>query len=297
MSLVGYLIALPFIYLVSLLPKPLLYAFSDIVYLLLFRVIGYRKNVVLENLRNAFPEKSDKEIHEICVKYYRYLCDLLLETFKTLTINRKNIGKYCYLDKESEALFADFITKKQSFFIVLGHYGNWEFAGNAMSAQYKAQTYVIYHALTNKYFDKLIYKMRTRFGVKLIEMNAAAATLFKLRNEINAVGFIADQTPSNPENAVWINFLNQPTAVLRGIEVLSVKFKKPVVYVSINRISRGRYEINSKVLTLNPEQLSENELTKLHMSALEADILRKPEFWLWSHRRWKHKPNQNVTIV
>lgn len=290
MSTIGFYLALPFLYLISILPFPLFYLVSDGIYLLLYRVIGYRKKVVYENLKNSFPEKTHEELKKIEKQFYHYLVDLFLETLKTLTISKEEAIKRCALNPQAIALFNDLYAQKQSCILVMGHYGNWEWAGNTFSLINKQQLYVIYHPLTNKHFDKLMYDMRTRFGSKLYAMKDTMRGMISNRNEINATAFIADQTPS-PENAYWTTFLNQDTPVFWGTEKIAQKLNYPVVYVTINRVKRGYYEVNAEILVTEPKNTKEGEISELHTRQLEKDIKAQPEIWLWSHRRWKHKRN------
>jgi KDO2-lipid IV(A) lauroyltransferase len=288
MSTIGFYFALPFLYLISILPFPLFYLVSDGIYLLLYRVIGYRKKVVYENLKNSFPEKTHEELKKIEKQFYHYLVDLFLETLKTLTISKEEAIKRCKLNPKAVALFNELYTQKQSCILVMGHFGNWEWAGNTFSLINKQQLYVIYHPLTNKHFDKLMYDMRTRFGSKLYAMKDTMRGMISNRNEINATAFIADQTPA-PENAYWTTFLNQDTPVFWGTEKIAQKLNYPVVYVTINRVKRGYYEVNAEILVNEPKNTKEGEISELHTRQLEKDIKAQPEIWLWSHRRWKHK--------
>ncbi|HTB05654.1 MAG TPA: lysophospholipid acyltransferase family protein [Bacteroidia bacterium] len=290
LSAIAYYIALPFIYLLSLLPFPLFYLLSDFFYVLLYYVIGYRKKIVLENLKKSFPNKSEAEINRLCKDFYHYLCDLFLETFKTLTISKKTMLRRCAFTKESEQLFEKLAKEKKSIVLVMGHLGNWEWAGNTFSLLCKQQLYVIYHPLTNKHFDKLIYDMRTRFGTKLIAMRNTFRDMLANRNEVNATAFIADQTPS-PEGAYWTTFLNQDTPVFKGTEKIAQKLNFPVVYACVRRLKRGFYEVHAEMLLENPAGTKEGEISELHTRKLEKDIIAQPEIWLWSHRRWKHKRN------
>jgi len=283
-----YYISLPFIYLISLLPFPLLYLFSDFVYLLLYRIIGYRKKVVLTNLRNAFPEKSEQEIQAICKRFYQYLCDLFIETFKTLTVSRSTMLKHCYFSPEAEQLFNKLAEENTSIILVMGHYGNWEWGGNTFSLTRKQQLYVIYHPLANKHFDGLMYRMRTRFGTRLIPMKETFKEMLRNKKELNATAFIADQTPSS-QNAYWTTFLNQDTPVFWGTELISKKLNMPLVYTSVERVKRGYYEMRAEILKENTGATTEGEISELHTRRLEKDIIAHPEIWLWSHRRWKHK--------
>lgn len=288
MSTIGFYLALPFLYLISILPFSLFYLVSDGIYIILYRVIGYRKKVVYENLKNSFPEKTHEELKKIEKQFYHYLVDLFLETLKTLTISKKEAVKRCKLSPKAVALFNDLYAQKQSCILVMGHFGNWEWAGNTFSLINKQQLYVIYHPLTNKHFDKLMYDMRTRFGSKLYAMKDTMRGMISNRNEINATAFIADQTPS-PENAYWTTFLNQDTPVFWGTEKIAQKLNYPVVYVTINRVRRGYYEVNAEILVDEPKNTKEGEISELHTRQLEKDIKAQPEIWLWSHRRWKHK--------
>lgn len=281
---------LPFLYLISLLPFPVFYLFSDFIYFLLYRVVGYRKKVVFENLKNSFPEKSHYELKKIEKDFYRYLCDLFLETIKTLTISRSEAVKRCKFNAKTTLLFNELANKNQSCIIVMGHYGNWEWAGNSFSLQCKQQLYVIYHPLSNKYFDKLIYDLRTRFGTKLYAMKDTMREMIRNKNEVNATAFIADQTPS-PDSAYWTTFMNQDTPVFWGTEKIAQKLNYPIVYITIKKIKRGYYEVDSELLINEPKNTSLGEISELHTRKLESDIITQPSIWLWSHRRWKHKKN------
>jgi KDO2-lipid IV(A) lauroyltransferase len=265
-----------------------LYVLSDCLFVLLYHIVGYRKAVVLENLRNAFPEKNESEIQAICKRFFRYFCDLFLETFKTLTISKSNMLKHCSIDPSVEQLFNRFADDNVSLIIVLGHFGNWEWAGNTFSICCRHQLYVIYHPLGNKYFNDLVIKMRTRFGTRLIAMKDTFRDMLRNKDELNATAFIADQTPL-PDRAYWMSFLNQETPVFVGTEKIALKLKYPVVYVSVNRTARGYYTLMADILKVPPFPTVEGEITEAHTRRLERDIVARPEFWLWTHRRWKHK--------
>ena len=288
MSAIVYYLTLPFIYLLSLLPFPILYWVSDGLYGILYYVIGYRKEVVLQNLRNSFPDKSDAEIKKIRKDFYHYLCDLTLETFKTLTISKAAMLKHCIIVPETLKLFTKLAEENKSFILVMGHWGNWEWAGNSFSMLCKHQLHVIYHPLSNKYFDGLIYRMRTRFGTKLIAMKDTYREMSGKRNELMATAFIADQTPS-PEGAFWTTFLNQDTPIFKGTEKIAQRMNYHVVYGRVKKVKRGYYEISAEILFENPGKTQTDEISKAHTKALESDIIAQPEIWLWSHRRWKHK--------
>lgn len=288
MQLVGYYFALPFLYLISLLPSPIFYVLSDGLYFLVYHVIGYRKKVVYTNLKKAFPQKSEEEILVITKEFYHFLLDITLETFKTLTFTKKRALKHAYMSDSALALFEKYRQQNQNVIIVMGHYGNWEWSGNAFSLMCKQKLFVIYHPLTNKYFDGLIMNMRKRFGTGLIAMNDTFREMIRNRSEVNATAFIADQTPSSGESAYWTTFLNQDTPVFWGTEMIAKKMNVPVVYVCIERKKRGVYEVNAETLIESPKDSKEGEISELHTRRLEKDIVKNPAYWLWSHRRWKH---------
>ncbi|MFT3827130.1 MAG: lysophospholipid acyltransferase family protein [Chitinophagaceae bacterium] len=288
MSAIFYYLALPFLYLLAILPFRALYFLSDCFYVVIYYILGYRKKIVIANLRNSFPEKSDAELKKIRKEFYHYFCDLFLETFKTLTISKESMLKHCSLDSEALQLFEELAAKNASIIIVMGHKGNWEWAGNSFSICCKHQLYVIYHPLSNKYFNNFLYKMRSVFGTKLIAMKDTFRDMVKNRNELNATAFIADQTPT-PDKAFWMDFLNQDTPVFTGTEKIALKMQYPVVYVSVKRIKRGYYTVGATLLKMPPFTNKEGEITAAHTTRLEQDIKEQPATWLWTHRRWKHK--------
>lgn len=242
----------------------------------------------MQNLRNSFPGKSEEELKAVSKKFYKYLCDLFLETFKTLTISKSSMLKHCKFNKEALAVFGRLADEKKSAIIVMGHLGNWEWAGNTFSIQCRQQLYVVYHPLSNKYFNGLMVKMRIRFGTKLIAMRDTFKEMLAKKNEVNVTAFIADQTPP-PQGAHRTTFLNQDTPIFKGPEKIAQKLNYPVVYVYVKRIKRGYYEMFAEVLVADPSAAEEGEISELHTKRLEADIISQPETWLWSHRRWKHK--------
>lgn len=288
MAAIGYYIALPFLYLISILPFPLMYLLSDFFFIVIYHIVGYRKSVVMTNMKNSFPEKSEHELKQLAEKYYKYLCDMTLETFKTLTISKKEMVKRCIFDKDSLDLLNSFAERNKSTILTMGHLGNWEWSGNSFSILGKQPLYVIYHPLSNKYFDGLIYRMRSRFGTGLIPMQSVFKEMVRKRHETNITAFIADQTPQ-PDNAYWMTFLNQDTPVFKGTEMIAKKLDCPILYATIKRVKRGYYNIFIEQLVENPNDLPDGEITELHTKRLEKDIFAQPEVWIWSHRRWKHK--------
>jgi Kdo2-lipid IVA lauroyltransferase/acyltransferase len=285
MHALSFYLLYPFIYLIACLPFRALYIFSDFLYFII-RLTGYRRKVVLANLKNSFPEKSQAEIYLICNNYYRYLCDLVLETFKTLRMTEKETLERVKFHNTSwlEKLYQD----KRSIMIVMGHYGNWEWAGPSFTLNTKFQLVVIYRPLSNDYFEKMMTRMRTRFGTRITPVDKTLRDMVTYRNEITATAFIADQTATK-QNAYWTTFLGQDTAVFTGPEKLSKKFNYPLVYMNVCRKARGYYDITPELLFEMPETTMENEISERFINRLEAEIKRDPVPWLWSHKRWKHK--------
>ena len=288
MQAITYYITLPFIYLLSLLPFPVMYLLSDFVFFIFYHVTGYRKEVVVQNLKRSFPEKTEEEIKHITRAFYKHLCDMFLETFKTLTMSRKTVLKRCSFSPDAKALFDKLASEQQSAIMVMGHFGNWEWGGSSFSLVCQQQLYVIYHPLRNQRFDGLMYGMRTRFGTKLIAMKNTFKEMIANRNILSATAFIADQTPQ-PDNAYWTTFMNQETPVFWGTEIVAKKLNRPIVYVSIIKLKRGYYTMNAEMLIENPADTPDGYISEMHTRRLEKDIIAHPAIWLWSHRRWKHK--------
>jgi KDO2-lipid IV(A) lauroyltransferase len=291
-----YYIAIPFIYLISWLPFRILYLVSDFLYVIIFYCIGYRKKVVLLNLHNSFPEKTEEEVQRICKDYYRNFCDLFLETIKLLTISRKELLKRCKFNPQALELFSKLADEQKSVIMVLGHQGNWEWACNSFNISCRQQLYVIYHPISNKFFDGLMYRIRTRNGTKLIPMNSTYREMAHHKNELNATAFVADQTPQ-PDHAYWVTFLNQDTPVFKGVEVIAKKMNLPVVYTAVKKIKRGYYEMHAELVTEHPEVTANGELSEIYTRKLEKDIKAQPGTWLWSHKRWKHKRTKEYQLT
>jgi len=286
MSALIYYLSLPLIYAISLLPWWLLYRLSDVLYVVLYHVSGFRQNVVSHNLENSFPEKDPFERKLLEKRFYRYLCDLILESLKTLTIRPASVRKR--VEFKDEQIFAELKEQGQSAIVVLGHYGNWELVGAAYAVTDYPPLYIIYHPLTNQYFERLIVHMRTRLGNGLYPMRQATRLMVENQQEVRMTAFIADQTP-RPDRGYWMEFLNQDTPVFRGTAKMALELNVPVIYISITRPRRGFYELRAEKIVDRDTTLTEDQITELHTRRLEQDILKQPEIWLWTHRRWKHK--------
>ncbi len=269
----------------------MLFGISDILFLIVYYLIGYRKNVVRQNLANSFPERSNTELKIIERKYYRYLCDLMLETIKLLTISKEQIHrrfKPANVNTDSEVRAV--IATGRNIIGAVGHYGNWELAAFGFSLFTDIERVIAYKPLANPTFDKLFKDMRERFGAQLVAMKDVLRKLVTLRGRQSFTMLVSDQTPVQESVQYFTNFLNQPTAVFLGVEKLAKSMDAIVIFCDIRRPKRGYYTYHAEVLVTQPKTLPEHEITNLHVAYLEKMIKEEPQYWLWSHRRWKFKP-------
>ncbi|MGQ1908479.1 lysophospholipid acyltransferase family protein [Marinifilum sp. RC60d5] len=274
--------------LISYLPLPVLYFFSDIVYLFVYYIFRYRRKVVTENLKNSFPEKSDKEIKKIRKEFYSHFCDTFIETIKQWTISDEEIKKRCkFLNPE---IFDIYQEQNKSIIAILGHYGNWEWL-SSFAIWKNIYVLPIYKPLHNKVFDKMFLKIRKRFGAIPLAKDDTLRTMIKYRNEKKhtTTVFIGDQTPKKNSIHYWTKFLNQDTPILIGTERIAKKLDQVIVFIKMNKIKRGYYEVEFIPLFDNPRETKEFEISEKHTRILENIIKENPAYWLWSHKRWKHK--------
>jgi len=293
MKAAGFYIFYGINYLITLLPLRVLYLFSSLFYFILYYLTGYRRKVVAANLRNAFPEKSEGERKEIERRFYRHLSDLFVETLKVTHMSPEQISRR--LTISDQAGVARFYKEGKSVIGLCSHYNNWEWL-SAVQLMTPFRLLTVYKPLTNKYFDKFINNLRTKYGVLASPMENIIRDLARFRNEKipTMSAFIADQTPPPDKHVFWTTFLNQETGFYRGAEKLAVKYDMPVVFVILTKIKRGYYELTFKLITEHPGQEAPDFITSRYAEMLEAVIREKPEYWLWSHRRWKYKnPSKN----
>ncbi len=274
--------------LVSLLPFGLLYLFSDVLFVFLYHIFKYRRTVVQANLANAFPGKSEVEQQGIEKRYYRFLADMIVESVKSISITEAELKKRYQF--EHLEIISDYLNAGRSVIAVSGHYGNWEWGPLGIASELNYDVLVVYKPLSDKRFDGLINQIRSRFGTVMIPMKQTFRKVAEYKNKPHVLVLVGDQTPTKEESQYFTNFLNQPTAVYLGIEKIAIKTKNPIIYFSIKRIKRGYYKSTVKSLVDCPEQYAEYEITNAHTRELENLILDDPEYWLWSHRRWKFKP-------
>lgn len=288
MMRVAFYIFYAIAWLVSLMPFWMLYGLSDLISFLLYHVVGYRKKVTMENLKNAFPDKDDRWIRNTARKFYSSLSDIILENIKILTIRQKTLAKrYQYNHTE---IMDKIFDQEKSLIIAIGHCGNWEWLGNTLGPMYiHVKGYAIVKPLSNKDFDGFMNGLRNRFiKDSIIYMKDTLRVLVKRKDITSLYVFAADQTPA-PETAYWTEFFNQDTPFYTGIEKLARTLDLGVIFIDLYREKRGHYVGDISLITESGKEMKENEITDAYISKLEEAIKKRPHNWLWSHRRWKHK--------
>jgi KDO2-lipid IV(A) lauroyltransferase len=273
-----------------MLPFPLLYLLSDILYVLVYKVAGYRLKVVRRNLKASFPDKTDAELRQLERDFYHHFADYFVETIKLAHISLKEVQRRAFL--VNPELIDELMREGHTCILMLmGHYGNWEWFTSATSFFEDSRMYQIYRPLNNKAFDRLFIKLRTRFGAYGIKKADTMRDVIKLKQDKtrSVVVFLADQTPSKANLHYWTTFLNQETSILNGPERIARKQKLPVVYLDVRKTARGFYTVEFKLITSTPQTTPEFWITEQYARLMENNILRNPAYWLWTHKRWKHK--------
>lgn len=293
MQFLLYILLYPILFLISILPFRLLYIFSDCVYILVYRIIGYRKKTVRENLALALPHLSEKERLLIEKKSYKHLCDMFLEMIKTMTISVKEIEKRFkfknidyYLELEKE---------EKSIALMCGHYASYEWS-ISINSQITFDGFAIYKRINNKYFDDLVKKIRSRFKAYLITTKETVPTIEE-NNEKGIkglYGFASDQSPQVKQKTYWSNFMGIEVPVYTGAEMLAKKFDMNIMFMNIKKVKRGFYEAELELLTNDAKSVPDFEITETFLRKVEQQILEAPEFYLWTHKRWKHRNRKPV---
>ncbi|SHF69813.1 lysophospholipid acyltransferase family protein [Dysgonomonas macrotermitis] len=290
MTQVVYYIVYAILYIHALLPFRILYILSDILYVPVYYIIRYRLKVVRRNLKASFPEKNDKELKKIEQDFYHHLCDYFVETIKLLHVTNDEIQSRITFNNID--LVEKLMENGRSSIMFLGHYGNWEWVPS-INLLFAEDTLLgqIYRPLKNKAFDDLFLKIRSRFGsVSIAKNNTLRAILeYKKENRKILIGFMSDQTPSYSNIHYWTEFLNQDTPVYTGVERIAKKTGFSVTYLDITKTGRGKYNCEVKLITAEPDKEPEFAITEKYIREMEKTILRQPAYWLWSHKRWKHK--------
>jgi len=275
-----------FTFIFKVTPFWLLYFISDLLFVFLCYLIPYRKKVVRQNIEHSFPTLNKKEQSKIIRGFYHNLCDILLEGIKGFSITKKELKiRYVFLNPE---VMNDMFDRGQDVISVGSHYANWEWGIIAAPLQLKHKLYALYFPLRNKYIDDYIKKSRNRLGTELVSTGEVKRIFDKKDDKPCSYFFGADQNPANAKGAHWMKFLNQDTACLKGPEFFARRYNVTIVYFDVQRLRRGYYTVTLKVLEADANNTSSGEITSCFMSTLEKIILKKPQDYLWSHKRWKH---------
>jgi KDO2-lipid IV(A) lauroyltransferase len=275
-------------------PFPLLYAFSDFLFFILFRVVGYRRKVVLNNLKNAFPEKGIQELRKIEKKFYKHFCDLIVESIKGFTISEKEaLKRMTYTNTE---ILDDLAKKNKSITFIGGHFGNWELLAVTISQTVPHTVKALYTPLKGEYWDNKITTSRSRFGLKMFKIQEIKALRDSLKGELSGVIFGSDQSPSNPQKAYWVKFLNQDTGVQFGAEKNAKDFDTAIIYGAITKKKRGYYNTELVQLFEDVKDLEYGAIIESFSEVLEEKIKENPQYYLWTHRRWKHKLPEGMSL-
>ncbi len=288
MQFVAYILVYPLLYLISILPFRVLFFVSDILYVFIYRIFGYRTKVVKDNLNLVYPDKSKAEIKRITKVFYHHLCDMILESIKSLTISEGEMKKRFRFSNVE--LIQDIEKQNRSIILMCAHYGSWEWI-------FILQTYVkyrgnaVYKKLANKYFDKLVKRIRARYNSYLITTKDIIPTLIKEKRYgiLSINGFVSDQSPKLNKAFHWNEFMGVNVPVHTGAEMLAKKLDMAVVFFKVKKLKRGHYETTFETITLQPKEFKDYQITDIFLKLVEDQINEAPEYYLWTHKRWKHR--------
>ncbi|PCE63826.1 lysophospholipid acyltransferase family protein [Sediminicola luteus] len=287
MQLLVFLVVYPLLWLVSILPFPIFYAVSDGIFFLIFHIVGYRKKVVMENLKLTLPNKSEAELKRIQKDFYRHMCDMFMEMIKTLSISNSEIEKRFAL--HNLELLHD-LEKKKNIILVGGHYANWEWAVH-MNDKVASDGYGIYKKINNVYFDKMVKGIRAKWGAQLILTHETVQKVTETEKQGKKAifGMLSDQSPQMSKAYYWNKFMGVNVPIFTGAEFMARKLDLAVVFIKVEKVKRGYYQATFSTITESGATTVENEITDAIMAKVEAQIKEKPEHYLWTHKRWKHR--------
>jgi KDO2-lipid IV(A) lauroyltransferase len=288
MKYILYLIIYPLLWCISILPFPLLYLFSDFICIIVYRIIGYRRKTVRENLAIALPHLSNKERLVIEKKFYQHLCDIFLEMIKTMTISKEEISKR-YVFKDFE-IYKELEKQDKSIALMCAHYASYEWAVS-MGYYSDFHGYGIYKQIQNPYFNKLVHSIRSKFNATLITTKETIPTIItnSKNKKLSTYGFASDQSPKQGKAFHWAKFMGIEVPVHTGAEMLAKKYDMNVVFLKTKKIKRGYYEGTIEILSENAKEVPNYELTDQFLKLVEQQIYEAPEYYLWTHKRWKHR--------
>ncbi len=288
MQFLLYIFLCPILWCISMLPFRILYIVSDGVYVLTYYIIGYRKKTVRENLALALPHLSEKERLVIEKKSFHHMCDVFLEMIKTLTISKSKMDKrYVFNNLE---VYSDLEKKGKSIALLCAHYASYEWA-ISMNSKAEFESYAVYKKINNRYFDKLVRDIRSKFKATLIttkETIPVMASNFR-NNKLGLYGLVSDQSPKLGSFFHWNKFMGIEVPIHTGGEMLAKKYDMNVIFLRTKKVKRGYYEATFEVLSDNAKEVPNYEITDKFLKLVEQQIYEQPEFYLWSHKRWKHR--------
>ncbi len=296
-----FYIVYPIFYLLSLIPFWIMYLISDVLYFLIYKIWGYRTQVVTHQLQSCFPEKSDEEIHSIVKQYYRNMCDQIVETIKIASMSEKELNKRFEVDYEK---WMPYFLEREHLSFWTAHFFNFEWVN--LSFQFKMkwlheqaghkpfEYYGVYSSLGSKLSDRIFRKLREKPGSYLVSTKEFVQAL-KDHKPMNAMGLIADQSPLNVERSFWIDFFGINTPFFSLPEKVAQDRNLTVVYAQVTKLKRGYYRCEMSVLTEEPQELQRGQLTKMYAERLESEIKKQTPLWMWSHRRWKRKYQESYS--
>lgn len=288
MQFLVYIIIYPFLWIVSILPFRLLYAVSDGLYFLLYYIVGYRKKVVRNNLNLVFPDKTEEEIKAITKTFYHHLSDMVVESIKSLTISEAEMKKrFTFTNIEEIHKIED---TNKSIVLMCAHYGSWEWIF-ILQTHIKSKGYAVYKRIENKYFDRLVKRIRAKYNSFLITTKETVPILVeaKRKGELTINGFISDQSPRRRKAFHWNEFMNIKVPVHTGAEMLAKKLDMAVVFFRVKKVGRGYYETTFETITTTPNEFKDYEITDIFLKLVEKQIYEAPEYYLWTHKRWKYR--------
>jgi KDO2-lipid IV(A) lauroyltransferase len=288
MQFLVYILAYPILWLISILPFKIFYWFSDCVYLLVYYVIGYRKKVVRANLALALPHLSDAERKKVEKKFYQHMCDMFLEMIKTMSISPEEMEKRFHVTNVN--LILDYAKKGKSIILVASHYASYEWL-LTINPKIGFQGVAVYKKLANPYFDKLIRKIRSKYNTELIETKKTIPLMAQNQRDgiLSLYGLASDQSPKLDRIFHSNDFMGIEVPVHTGAEMLAKKYDLSVVMVKVKKVKRGYYEATFLSLADNPKNFEDFKITEMYLREVEKQILEAPEYYLWTHKRWKHK--------
>ena len=279
----------PFLLLISILPFKLFYLFSDFVYVIVYHVAGYRKKTVKENLNLVFPEKSAAEIQKITKAFYHHMVDMFLEMVKSISIPNDELKqRFAFVNVQEIQKIRDM---DKSILLACGHYASYEWMNALQLYGLDYRGFGIYKKIKNRFFDQMAKDIRGRYEGVLIPTTQATKTI--IANEKAGIrgvyGMVADQSPKLDRAKAWTEFLGINVPVFTGLEILSRSLDMPVVYLHVEKVKRGHYLASFKTLSYEPGKEPEYYITRRYFEELEAQIVKQPQYYLWTHKRWKHR--------